>query len=235
MIQAAREEEVHHKALLKELALTGEVEIVPLKFGDYLFYGSAINGIPPTICIEHGTLANITNKMQTGELAYQISGMLESYDINVLLIEGRPTQDNDGYVKIYGASRTGMKWERFHEILRAAQGHGVRVDYSTGPKESARAIRSWYQWFTKPVEEHKFFRPQKTRPQLSVPIGPALDNRLVFLMGIPGVGEARALEALKQYGSALILLTRTEKELATIPLWGKKTAKAVREFLDESV
>lgn len=224
-----------HPVIVQELSKHFHVEVARLDFGDYVFLGheGIQQGIAPRIAIELSTPSDLVQKANSDRLAYQLGNMLDTYDVCYLLVTS-PITERDGYVYLPG-SPSACKWERLQSLLDAAQAHGVRVSYCANSGQIGARITSIVNYWLKDPSEHKYFRPRKGVPILSMPVGPAIDDRLLTLMSLPEVGEQRAIDALNTFGSLIGVFTARPKALQSIPGWGPKTAQMVHNYLTEFV
>jgi ERCC4-type nuclease len=206
-----------------------------MDWGDYAFTGAPLPSNPkPRIGIELSSISDVVGKINSGRLAFQLSGMIDAYDIPVLLVESPPSATKDGWIYIPGAPRV-IRFDRFMDVLSAAQMHGVRVLYCADKSRVGARILSLYHYWQKPYTEHKTFRHAQLEYELRIPIGEAVDSRVSLLMQVPGVGEDRAVAALKTYGSLRTLFIMPTSMLVKIPGWGLGTATALRKMLDTTV
>ncbi len=244
LVQVALEEQQHHPQIivgLKHQYGPEAVEVVPLAFGDYLFYGAPIDSHTPSVAIELNSVSNFLQKISTEELVYQVTGMLENFDVTIVIIQGDFRPDEDGYVKLYGAKggHSGIKYDRAKDIIVAAESHGVIFDYSRNLDDSLTCLIRHINIWSKPPEERKLFRARKQRPQRRVPVGEPMDSRVLYLMGAPSIGEDRAVAGLKHYKSLAVLhelaITGNVKALREIPGWGKGTVDTFVRFIREEI
>jgi ERCC4-type nuclease len=198
-----------------------------LRSADYVFISPyEIAGRVPTIGVEVSTVTDLVGKLD-GRLSWQLGDMITAYDVPYLLIDGIVNADRDGFITAGG--RQICEFNRLMDILHGAQAHGVIVIQSTDPYERLRRI---YQYWHRPCDSHKYFRPNAVVRDVLVPVAPAIDERILFLMGAPGVGEDRATAALATFGSLLPILLAPVAALVKIPGWGKITAENFRQFID---
>lgn len=200
-----------------------------LRSADYNFISPyEVAGRIPTIGVEVSTVPDLVGKLD-GRLAWQLGDMIQAYDVPYLLVDGIINADREGYVVVAG--RQICEYNRLMDILHGAQAHGVIVIQSTDPYERLRRI---YQYWHRPCDSHKYFRPNAVVRDVLVPVAPAIDERIIFLMGAPGVGEDRATAALATFGSLLPIILAPVAALVKIPGWGKVTAENFRHFIDRT-
>lgn len=198
-----------------------------LKSGDYSFISPyELAGRIPKVGIELCTVTDLIGKLD-GRLSWQLGNMIQEYDVPYLLVHGSIVEDRDGYITEWG--RQICRADRLYDILHGAQAHGVIVLQDQNPLERIKRI---YQYWHRPCDTHKYFRPNSVVRDTTVPVAEALDERIIFLMGAPGIGEDRATSALAHFGSLLPILCAPVSALQEIPLWGKITAAKFRSFID---
>jgi len=210
------------------------IETKRLDFADYTFTGQFMEGLgkgrEPTIGVECSTPSDLAGKVTSGRLAFQLSGMLERYDVSILLITNTVTSDKFGHVFLPGSPST-LEFDRLNDILFAAQCHGVIVVYCRNGSSVEKRLVQMYRYWKRPYDEHKTFRPQNLIPKVTMPTGTPLDSRVQALMCWPSVGEDRAQQALHRFGSIRTIALLSEQELKTIPGWGPGTAHTVFDWL----
>jgi ERCC4-type nuclease len=198
-----------------------------LRSADYTFISPyEIAGRIPTIGVEVSTVTDLVGKLD-GRLAWQLGDMITAYDVPYLLIDGLLSADREGFITVAG--RQICELNRLMDVLHGAQAHGVVVIQATDVYERLRRI---YAYWHRPCDSHKYFRPNSVIRDVLVPVAPAIDERIIFLMGVPGVGEDRATAALAMFGGLLPVLLAPVAALIKIPGWGKITAENFRNFID---
>ncbi|MCK9469449.1 MAG: helix-hairpin-helix domain-containing protein [Porticoccaceae bacterium] len=201
-----------------------------MQYGDYVFGGKLPEGGDVRVAIELSSVSDVIGKINSNRFDYQLSGMLKSYDVCILMITGNYMPDRDGYVVVHGAPRT-MKYKRFTSMLFSAQMHGIVVDnIPAGVQSTAEAIAARYLYWQK--SSHDTFRGLTARPdRVFLPTGDALDEQIQALMMWPGIGEDKARAALETVGSIRALTQLDKSALRTIPGWGIQTAANIDNFL----
>ena len=212
-----------------------EVEITPLQFGDYAFHGGeemANLGRIPSIGIEVCTPTDLVDKVNSGRFGYQMTGLIDMYDVRVLMVNGALRPDTDGNLLLPGTS-VKMGWDRLMGALFAAQSHGIIFMMARSKDQDIVAGSIYNQWkyWQHPYEEHKSFRRYAVIREAAMPLGVPLDPRVQLLMGLPGIGEDRAAAAISDLKSLFSIFTASEERLRQIPGWGYKSAKSVHEFI----
>lgn len=226
-----------HGQIIDELELEGVPVIIERSdFGDYVFEGAHNTrlGRNPKIAIELSTVSDVVGKLNNDRLAFQLSNMILQFDVPVLMISSTIQVSEDGYVMLPRMPKA-CTFDRLMDVLAAAQAHGVIVLYCAGTANVAKRLLHTIRYWSKPEEQHAYFRPQTVNREVVMPIGPELDKRIQCLMGLPGVGEQRAVDALKIFGSVKNVMLAGEAGMQMIPGWGPLTAKKVNAFVSESI
>jgi len=202
-----------------------------LTFGDYVFDG-VFDDRKITIGIELSSVNDVIGKINSNRLDYQLTGMLNTYDVSILMITGNYLPDKNGYVVVYGAPRN-TKYERFANALFSAQMHGVVVDNAPpGEANAALRIAHHYKYWQK--AKHDSFRGLKAKDEkVFLPTGEGIDHQVQAVMAWPGIGEKMARDALRTFGSIRALTQMPKTELRKIPGWGVTTSANIFDFLGE--
>lgn len=218
---------------LKNELGSDSVVIERMEFGDFGFTGN-IDEEPKKILVERASVSDFLGKIASDRLAFQMTGMMQSCDIPILLIEGNITPDKSGKVSTFRSSRNGgYSYNMVSDLIHALQASGILVVTSYNTQYTGRRVLGIYRHWNK--DKHDLLRPQTVVGNQRIRLGAPIDSRTKFIMGIPGVGETRALSAIKHFGSAVAVITASEESLASIEGWGKATAKKVYEFLNEEI
>lgn len=239
-VDAAEFEHPKHQAQIQAIECHVEVKKESLDFGDYAWIAHPwyqnMYQDAQRVCtgIEVSTVMDLLGKRNTGRFGYQMAGMLDAYDMPMLLIKGPCPVDGRGNVTIRGVPP--FPKAELDAMVIAAQCAGVLV-FDQLPTDQAVAdmIVRLYRHLAKPPNEHKLLRDISPVPQLRMPLGPPLDDRLRTLMGCPAMGEERARNALARFGSVQAVMCATVKELETVPMIGRKSAEAFVEFVNGQV
>jgi len=226
-----------HTPVASELELAGvPVEVKRMDFGDYAFTGCHNSKLdrPVTVGIELSTVSDVVGKLNNDRLAYQLSGMLITYDVTILMITSPIQVSNDGYV-ILPRMPKACSFDRLMDVLGGAQAHGVIVTYCAGSSNAPERLLQTIRYWTKEEGTHKYFRPGAAMRDVVIPVGEAVDSRVKALMALPDIGEQRAIDALKKFGSVYNVVVSPDNALMQIPGWGVVTAKKVAHFLREPI
>jgi ERCC4-type nuclease len=214
------------------------VHFEQLQFGDYAFNGAEYDGRSPSIGIELATVADLIGKINSGRLRFQVTGLLDRYDVAILLVQGRIEPDKHGQVKVHERVPVGIPYNRIAEILFSASMHGIHVFTEPTPNAVMERLVHWYRWWQKPADSHTFFRKvdaeiqangAKSDDQFLVPTAPALDRATASLMAmVRGLGSKRAQAALRHWGRLDVLFTLSEDQLLEIDGWGPNPVSEFR-------
>lgn len=156
-----------------------EVRIVPLDTGDF-----AAVDTPLSLGIERKSFPNLVSSMMNHELDDQLTRLVDTYDVPVLLVEGLPTHpDRNGKVRIWGANKA----VPFSWVMQTVADHcarGVILWQVEAKKNTAGAVAEWYRWAAK-GEHREHYRPKRVLP----PLRRYSFAQEVALTSFPGVGE----------------------------------------------
>lgn len=226
-----REARVHSETVDRLVAVHGlQIRVERLTYGDFAIMGLEHAGRHISVGIEVSTVSDLCGKITSGRLSYQAAGLLQTYDVPVLLVAGPP--------RVYGEHvRNGpsiFSYARLEAVLFGAQAHGMRIAYATSaePRHVASRIAALAEYYGK--KSHDFFRVTSPKLPLTLPLSEALDRRVEMLMSIPGVGEEKARALLMHFGSVKAVALATEKELRDVSGVGPTLARRVAEFFEES-
>lgn len=226
-----------HGQIVQELELEGIPCVIERSdFGDYVFTGAHNTklGRSPRIAIELSSVSDVVGKLNNDRLAFQLSNMLLQYDVAILMVTSIPQVSSEGYVVLPRMPKA-CTYDRLIDVLAGAQAHGVIVLYCASNDTIAKRLAHVVRYYAKSEGDHKYFRPQNINREVTIPIGPEIDKRIQALMGLPGIGEQRAVDALKVFGSVRNVMLASEKGLREIPGWGELTAKKVYNFISKQI
>lgn len=232
----ARQHPTYKGDLIKILGISRVNIAENLKFGDYTF--DAAPGHPtlhktPTVGIELSSPSDLVGKITSGRFAYQLSGMIEQFDIRIFMVTSPLLCDNDGNVRL-GGSPVKMPYQRVMDSLFAAQNHGVIIEYAD-PNRVGERIAANYKYLNKPWENHTTFRAHDLADDATIPMGSPLLPQIQTLMSFPQIGEDRAAAQWANLGSLYAIFRASEDTLAQAPGWGKILAHRFKEYIMEGV
>ena len=206
-----------------------------LEYGDFAFKGKGPQGRSLRVGIERKTVTDLIQSMCTGRLSgHQLPGLLDTYDVVYLLVEGRwRSNPRTGYLEIrkrtwervvYGRPFTGNEIYNYLNTLEMVCGfHLFRSESIT---QSARWTQATYNWWTKKgFDEHRSHISIK-RPYIGSALSKPSTLKLVASC-LPGIGLDRAEAVSKHFGSIFEMAMADKKEWAEVEGIGKVTAEKV--------
>lgn len=226
-----------HTPILDALGLLGVRTCVQrMDFSDYAFSGTHNTRLDkePSIGIEVSSVSDVIGKLNNDRLAFQLSNMILRFDVPILLITSPIQTTADGWVVLPRMPKA-CTFDRLMDVLGAAQAHGVIVQYAAGTADVPSRIHQIVRYWSREEGSHKYFRPRDAIREVTIPIGEEIDKRIACLMTLPGIGEQRAVDALKTFGSIRNLLLSGEDGMRMIPGWGALTAKKVMQFIADPI
>lgn len=221
-------------APLRALGLT--VELRQMEYGDVAFTGHGPHG-PCRVGIEYKTLSDLLGSMRTGRLAgHQLPGMAKHYQYVFLLIRGTWREGANGMVEepVRGGWRevrlgtTTYDYRELSGFINTLEILcGVRVRRCGNNGEVYSAIKSLYNWFGKPWEDHGSHQTLFTAPNPGAAFlyKPSLLRRVA--KELPGVGWERSADIAKHFNSVVDLCCAGAKELEQVPGIGRGIARKI--------
>lgn len=231
----------------------GECESTFLEYGDVVFQGNGPDG-DWLIGIEYKTLEDIVGCIKSGRFTgTQLPGMMHTYDVSFLLVEGIPRPDrNSGQLvryrgkQIYGL---GLPFQAFDNFLTSVNlfsslaGKPCIVKMASTDYDTVKMIRDIYELFQKPFDQHKSIsRPDLTKIQrvtydLTVmkvePGEPEYPKYWLrkALFQLLGIGWDLSGVLAEYFGTMEIALKASQKDWESIDRVGKGLAKRAYETL----
>lgn len=202
---------------LKKAGLPVELADPQLPFGDVYFVGRGTNGSGINIGIEHKSVNDLVNSLQTARLqGHQLIGMRADYDLCWLIIEGKPMRDRQGhlvYKSKHGIHRLGMTINELYKRLTVLHlCGGLNWVWFHSRKETVDWFTAFYQtWTDKSIDEHKSHLALYEAPTLA-PVSQF--ERTVRTL--PQVGPQVAKAAKKRFGSIKNAITAFTMDWATL-------------------
>ena len=176
-----------------------------LPYGDLYFVGRGIKGAGLNIGIEHKTVPDLVNSLQTARLqGHQLQGMREAepgqqpfYDHCWLVVEGRATYDRQGMLT-RKQHNLGMSINELYKRLTVLHlCGGLNWVWFNTRRETVKWIEAFYQtWTDKDLDQHKSHLALYEAPTL-MPISQCVRT----LSTLPGVGRRIAKSAEQAFGS----------------------------------
>ena len=208
----ARSNSIARRGLLARLG--DDVVVEPLLSGDF-----ASTDTPLTLGIEHKSISDFVHSLSSNRLDAQLSQLLDTYDVPVLLVDELPAPNPSGRITIYGSRhQVSYAWvvgSIFGWALR-----GVIPILVRAPSAVAPAVAALYGVVGK-AEHRERFEPRRLLNNLR-PL--SLTERI--LLQLPGIGPDRAAKLAHLSPESLTGLTETDWQHALGPLTGKRAYAA---------
>lgn len=205
-----------------------QVELEQLPFGDFAFLGNCVdkNGRPDEgmIGVERKALGDLLTCMRDNRfVGHQLPGMLESYHLSFLVVEGMWRPDSEGYVEAAFPLKNGelFCWRKMYQgrnvILYSALSNylntlrlksGLVVVETADKASTAWFVASLHKWFEKPWESHtshlSFYDPASVLRLKS-----SLVRRCAVQLS--GIGQDKSALIDKAFGSVLEMALANEE------------------------
>jgi len=204
-------------------------QITRLAYADFAFDGNGPDG-PVMIGIERKTVSDLINSIKSGRLSdRQVPGVMQTYDIGCLLIEGEWFTDRDGMVKV-GRSRrkTRMRVGALLGYLATVQWVcGMTILRTRNPDDTTNCVFCWAKWWEKPWSQHSSHKAVSSlnMPEDGSVWGPKMNTVSRMAYQISGLGLKRATSAGKVFGSVREMVCAGEEEWREVPGVGKMLAE----------
>ena len=194
--------------VVDELAKLGaKIIISQLDVGDYV--------LSERICVERKTVNDFASSIIDSRLFQQAKSMADSYEIPILLIEGK-----DIYTPL-----SNMRPSSIRGALAAViTGYRMVLLWSRDPKESAELIYAIAFREQKELKKHLQVRGEKKPESIA-------DQQVFLLSGLPLVERSTAVKLLKYFKTPLRVFTASEQELQQVEGIGDVKARRIREVL----
>lgn len=187
--------------------------------------------------IERCEIGNLTQKIRSGELEFQLYRCQENYAHVILLTEGIYDEvggllavykgGSRGYFRAHVYPTTGYDYVEATKIRLSE--FGVELINTPNFKCSMMVIKTIYNQRTKPEEEHTLFK--RTRA-LKLPVKLTSNPSVPRLMGLcPRMGEKVAIRLINKYGTIWAILHIDDKELLEVEGMGKGLVSKLREVI----
>lgn len=153
-----------------------EVVVTHLDYADIMFTGNGPDG-DWVIGIEYKKLDDVVQCIKSGRFTgTQLPGMMRTYDICFLLVEGIPKADDQGQLISYKGRnvtyRMGLPYQAYDNFLSSVSlfsslaGKPCIVKTVANERESVRVITDLYKLFEKKWDEHvSMSKPDQTKMQ----------------------------------------------------------------------
>jgi ERCC4-type nuclease len=210
-----------------------------LEYGDVSFAGRGPEDSVLGVGIEYKSVSDLLQSWHDGRLlGHQMPGMLSSYSIVYLLVEGIISADVDDRIRLWGGKRG---WETVRsetkysnlvgwlESLRHL--YGVHVLMSANLLTSSVQVASTYRWWQKDYSTHGTpvtIHTPALRRDLIVP------TRIMKVAAtFPGVGSEKLLDIESKFGSIREMVNADAATWRQVDGIGKKTADTIIKYLEE--
>ena len=154
-----------------------ECEELTLDYGDVAFFGNGPDNITWFIGLEYKKLDDVVQCIKSGRFTgTQLPGMMRTFDMCFLLVEGIPKADDQGHLISYKGRnvsyRMGLPYQAYDNFLSsvsmfsALSGKPCIVKTVGSQRETVRTINNLYLLFQKKWEDHiAMSRPDRTKMQ----------------------------------------------------------------------
>jgi ERCC4-type nuclease len=213
----------------------GTFEFARLEFADASFIGNGENEEPVLVGIERKALSDLLNSITSGRFAgHQLPGLLNSYGVVYLLIEGMYRPGKDGLLyhregKDWVPISYGRKWmyaDLEAWLTTVEEKANVRLRRAPGPSETAAIIQALHRWWT-----NKEFSEHRSHLTMHKPRDTALLRKAslvrVIAAELPGIGWTRSENVAKRFHTVAEMVSADEREWNSIEGIGKETANKV--------
>jgi len=138
---------------------TRDAEIMRLEYGDFAFDGNGPNG-SVIIGVERKSINDLINSIKDKRLSgRQVPGIMMTYDVGVLLVEGEWESSRAGMVMVKGANN---RWRKTGMVVGALKGYlfslmwmcGMQVIYTKDHQDTVNHIKCMAAWWGKKWESH---------------------------------------------------------------------------------
>ncbi len=215
------------------------VTISRLAYADAAWLGLGPDHRPVPIGVEYKTVGDALNCMCDGRFAgHQLPGLVASYEVIVLLLEGCTRPASDGILQLQHATkhywyapkvgiRRFMYRDLDHWLATLTFKAGVRVIRTSCLEESAAAVSNLYTWWTaKDYADHRsHLALQDSLSERVNIVRPRLLRRIAA--ELPGVGWTRSAAVDRRFGSVMEMALADESDWAKLEGIGKTTAQKV--------
>jgi ERCC4-type nuclease len=210
-----------------------------LEFGDVAFVGNGPEDSVLTIGIEYKTVPDLLASWHDGRLlGHQLPGMLNSFAVVYLLVEGIISADTDDRIRQYTSRgrwenvRSETKYSNLAGWLESLRHlYGVHVLTSANLLTSTVQVASTYRWWQKEYSTHGTpvtIHTPNLRRDLIVP------TRIMKVAAtFPGVGSEKLLDIEARFGSIREMVNADAATWRQVDGVGKKTAEAIVKYLEE--
>ncbi|MCS7138931.1 MAG: helicase-related protein [Crenarchaeota archaeon] len=194
--------------VVEELARLGaKIIFSQLEVGDYV--------LSERICVERKTVNDFASSIIDSRLFHQAKFMTDSYEIPILLIEGK-----DIYATLSNIRPSSIRGA----LAAVITGYRMVVLWSRDPKESAELLYAIALREQKELRKRLQVRGEKKPESIA-------DQQVFLLSGLPLVERSTAIKLLKYFKTPLRIFTASEQELQQVEGIGDVKARKIREVL----
>ena len=179
--------------------------------------------------VQRKELADFIASIQDGRLAREVS-MMKALPVKVVALEGRISYTNDDMLMYSKRGKT-ISRAQFEGMVMSLMDKGVHVIHTKDTKDTARWIKMFAQWTTKPRHASLERRPGPLNMWGHISDE---DWAVHLLQGFDGLGSEKAKAIIKHFGGVPLSWTITEKELMQVPGIGKVLARRMVNALDHT-
>lgn len=193
--------------------------------GDQCCVDSLISGdfasldTPLTLGIEHKSISDLVHSLSSNRLDEQLSRLLDTYDVPVLLVDELPAPNHSGKITIFG-SRHQVSYAWVMGSIMGWALRGITPVLVRTPGAIAPTIAAIYSVIAKP-EHREHYEPRRLLENLR-PL--TLTERL--LVQLPGIGPDRAAKMASLSPGMLGELDLAAWQKYVGPLTGKRAYEA---------
>ena len=208
------------------------VLVSPLDTGDMMFVGK-MNGEPVKIGMEiKKTPSDLMGSLRDGRLMTQLPRLTEEFDMSYLLFVGEniKVDFNEGKVqeRFHQSWKTSaFSYHYLNSILTRFEASGGRIRTFENMEHLAVFVFSLFRWWTKETHTEEVFY-KKRHKFLDWKL---MDEPLIEIYERMGIGVKRATVLAEKYPTMFDLVLADEKELNSLPNFGKKTVSKMMKYI----
>lgn len=218
-----------------------EAHHASLSYGDIHIEGRGPEGMPLNIGIEYKKLEDLIACIGNGRLTgHQVPGMLASYDVCWLLVEGIWRENREsGLIEVPRSSAWRPLPAGRGITARALEGFLSTLTYKTGVNVMRTGTISqtvdwlYHQnlwWTGKAYDEHRAHLSFDNSAAIASLVRPSTVRRVANTL--PGIGYDRSAAVARHFSSVVELAMADESDWTSIPGIGKGIAKRVVEAIN---
>jgi len=194
--------------VVDELSKLGvKITFSQLDVGDYV--------LSERVCVERKTVNDFASSIIDSRLFQQAKLMSDSYEIPVLLVEGR-----DLYTPLSNIRPSAIRGA----IATLVTSYRITLLWSRDAKDSAELIYAIALREQKELKKHLQVRGEKKPESIA-------DQQVFLLSGLPLVERSTAIKLLKYFKTPLRVFTASEQDLQQVEGIGDVKARRIREVL----